>query len=180
VVPGTYTATIKVGEQLFTQEIKLKDNPNYGLSTAAYKEYDSFMEAAENTYTQMALLVNRLYKVSGQLEALLIKTQDFTATAAIKNLHAEITAWDALMIQRKSKAYDDVENFPNKFTAEYLYVINQSHSDIPRINQGAKDRIEVLNAQWESLHTTAKSLLEEKLPALNALLWKSGMGALNE
>jgi photosystem II stability/assembly factor-like uncharacterized protein len=180
VVPGTYTATLKVGEQVYIQEIKLKDNPNYGLSTAAYKEYDSFMEAAENTYTQMALLVNRLYKVSGQLEALLIKTQDFTATAAIKKLHAETTAWDALMIQRKSKAYDDVENFPNKFTAEYLYVINQSHSDIPRINQGTKERIEVLNAQWESLHTTAKSLLEEKLPALNALLWKSGMGALNE
>jgi len=33
--------------------------------------------------------------------------------------------WDEEMVQRKSKAYDDVENFPNKFTANYLFLITR-------------------------------------------------------
>ena len=42
----------------------------------------------------------------------------------------QLTNWDEDMVQRKSKAYDDVENFPNKFTAEYLFLINQTESSI--------------------------------------------------
>ena len=29
-------------------------------------------------------------------------------------------AWDEDMIQRKTKVYDDADNFPAKFTANYL------------------------------------------------------------
>ena len=43
--------------------------------------------------------------------------------------------WDDEMVQRLSKAYDDVENFENKFTAEWLFLINQTESDIPVVNQ---------------------------------------------
>lgn len=44
------------------------------------------------------------------------------------------------MIQRKSKAYDDVENFENKFTADYMFLINHTESEIPSINQPSLDR----------------------------------------
>ena len=67
------------------------------------------------------------------------------SSAAIKKdgdaLLKKMKAWDEDMVQRKSKAYDDVENFPNKFTANYLFLINQTESDIPRVNQPSLDRM---------------------------------------
>ncbi len=82
------------------------------------------------------------------------------------------------MIQRKSQAYDDVENFPNKFTAEYLFLINQTNSVIPMVTQGSKDRRTVLDTQWEGLRARAQNFLTVALPNYNKTLWDAGIGAI--
>ena len=74
-------------------------------------------------------------------------------------------AWDEDMVQRKSKAYDDVENFPNKFTANYLFMINQTESDIPRVNQPSLDRMKELNAQWATLKARGTETPRADIPA---------------
>ncbi len=87
-------------------------------------------------------------------------------------------AWDEDMIQRHSKAYDDVENFPNKFTAEYLYLINQTESDIAVVNQASVDRKKELDAQWAILKAHAMDILNTDIPALNKKLWELGVGGI--
>lgn len=82
------------------------------------------------------------------------------------------------MVQRKSKAYDDVENFPNKFTAEYMFLINASESSIPRINQSSRDRRAELDAEWAPLKRQAETWLNETIPAYNKKLWGAGIGAV--
>ena len=82
------------------------------------------------------------------------------------------------MAQRKSKAYDDVENFPNKFTAEYLFLINQTESDIPRVNIPSRERLKELNAEWSSLKARGRAMLDKDIPAYNQLLWNAGIGAV--
>ena len=82
------------------------------------------------------------------------------------------------MIQRRSKAYDDVENFPNKFTANYLFLVNQTESDLPRVNQSTLDRLEQLNAQWTTLKSRSEELTGKDIPALNRKLWDLGFGAI--
>ena len=84
------------------------------------------------------------------------------------------------MVQRKSKAYDDVENFPNKFTANYLFMVNQANSPIPRITQSVLDRRAKLEKDWETLLTRANLLLEKDIPAFNQKLWDAGIGAVSE
>ena len=86
--------------------------------------------------------------------------------------------WDEEMIQRKSKAYDDVENFPNKFTANYLFLINQTESDIPRVNKPSLDRLQELNTEWAALKARAVEIQDKNIPALNKLLWEAGIGAI--
>jgi len=93
-------------------------------------------------------------------------------------LLAELDAWDKDMVQRKSKAYDDVENFPNKFTAEYLFLIDATNSAIPRVNQPSKDRKAALDAQWNGLKTKATNFIETAIPAYNKKLWDAGIGAV--
>jgi hypothetical protein len=82
------------------------------------------------------------------------------------------------MIQRKSKAYDDVENFPNKFTAEYIFLINQTESSIPRVNDQNRSRKISLDAQWKSFENSGNNFLNNEIPNFNRLLWEAGIGAI--
>ncbi|MFT5862923.1 MAG: hypothetical protein ACI828_001576 [Flavobacteriales bacterium] len=82
------------------------------------------------------------------------------------------------MVQRKSKAYDDVENFPNKFTAEYIFLINQNDSSLPKVNQASKDRLVALDKQWKPLKIISDNLINNVIPMYNKLLWQHDIGAL--
>ncbi len=82
------------------------------------------------------------------------------------------------MIQRKSTAYDDVENFPNKFTANFLFMMNHGESSIPSINEGTKARHAELLEQWKPLEAEGKRLVEQAIPAFNALAKEKGVGVL--
>ena len=64
-------------------------------------------------------------------------------------------AWDEDMIQRQSKAYDDVENFPNKLTANYMFLINQTESGLPRVTRAMRSRRSELDARWTNCWTSS-------------------------
>src|SRR4029078_9320166 len=129
----------------------------------------------------MHLMVNNLFEKQKQLESLLSSLSGDKYAGLKKDgeeLLKKMKAWDEDMVQRKSKAYDDVENFPNKFTANYLFVINQTESDIPRVNQPTLDRLRELNAQWATLKGRGEEIQNRDLPALNKKLYEAGLGAI--
>jgi hypothetical protein len=139
------------------------------------------MSKLESAYTVMHEAVNKMHKMHQQVKSI-------TGGAKGDN-HAEIRkagttladrmkAWDGEMVQRLSKAYDDVENFENGFTAEWIFLINQTESDIPRVNQPNKDRYTELETQRKSLMERANKILNEDVPAFNDMLWKAGIGAI--
>jgi photosystem II stability/assembly factor-like uncharacterized protein len=181
-IPGSYTLLLKstLGES--TTTAKIVDNPDFGLSAADYQEYHAFISKMEAELKTMHTMINEAMAYQQQLKTLLanIKKED-----SKKDLHTagtellkEMQAWDEDMVQRKSQAYDDVENFPNKFTANYLYLINQTESSIPRVNQGSKDRLEELTKEWEALKARGGKLLKNAIPAYNKSLQDAGIGVL--
>jgi hypothetical protein len=95
-----------------------------------------------------------------------------------EQLVKKMTTWDEEMVQRKSKAYDDVENFPNKFTAQYIFLINQTESDIPMVTQPSLDRKKELDAEWAKLRARGAEMLEKDIPALNQKLFALGVGGV--
>ena len=90
----------------------------------------------------------------------------------------QLRSWDEEMVQRKSLAYDDVENFENKFTAEYLFLIDQTNSTIPRVNKSNQDRKKELDQQWIPLKQRADRFIKNDIPNYNQKLWEAGIGAL--
>jgi hypothetical protein len=173
---------LKSGGQTLSTEVEILANPLYPTDVATYREYHSTMSSMENELAIMHRMVNDLYNKQKQLESLLSSIPAGEKYAAIKKdgeaLLKKMKTWDEEMVQRKSKAYDDVENFPNKFTANYLFMINATESDIPRVNQPSLDRMRELNIQWASLKTRATEILERDIPALNKRLWDAGLGAI--
>lgn len=181
-IPGSYQIKVKAGNDSSQVSAKIIPNPHFALTQEAYIEYDRFMSEMEKELTAMHRMVNTAMAYQNQLKALMdqIKTDADRKDLylAAQTLQKRMQAWDESMVQRKSKAYDDVENFPNKFTANYLYLINQSDSEIPRITQGSRDRLAELNAEWVTLKAEGNALLQEEIPKFNALAQEKGVGVL--
>ena len=182
--PGKYFITLKMGEQKISTEAEILPNPLYPTNPATYKEYNQIMTRMEADVISMHQTVNSLYEKQKQLETLLKTLPEEAKYNAVKKegeaLLKKMKAWDEDMVQRKSKAYDDVENFPNKFTANYLFLINQTESDIPRVNQPSLDLLKQLNAEWSVLKARSDEILNRDIPTLNKMLWDVGVGAVWE
>ena len=133
----------------------------------------------ENKFNIMADYINTNKKLIDKLKTILSDIED----QAIKNngeiLLNKMDSWDKKMMQRKSLAYDDVENFPNKFLADYLFILDEIKGDIPNVSEGILKSLESLDKKWDSLKEEIDNINENDIPNFNNELWKSGIGALN-
>jgi photosystem II stability/assembly factor-like uncharacterized protein len=182
--PGSYRFTLTLGSKTVTTEAAILANPLYAMDAAAYAEYDGFMSAMERELTQMHETVNRLLPTQERLASVLADLPAGDAYTGLKRdgeaLLAKLKAWDEEMIQRRTKVYDDVENFPQKFTAHYIFLLNQTESERPQMNQPAKDRRAELDKAWAALKARADAMVSEDIPALNRKLSDAGIGAVGK
>ena len=123
-------------------------------------------------------MVNKLFSAKTQLKGIINDLEDNVLKKAGMVLYNKLNTWDEDMIQRKSQAYDDVENFPNKFTAEYLFLIGETNSAIPRVNTSSRSRKSELDKEWEQLKVRGDEFLDKELPDYNKKLWEAGIGAI--
>lgn len=181
-IPGRYSISILNGTKTINTTAVIVANPLYDIDTDRYNEYDQLMGKMEKELTSMHQLVNSIFSKQGQLESLLANLPAGDKYNKVrtegKSLLETMKTWDEEMVQRKSKAYDDVENFPNKFTANYMFLINQTESDLPRVNKSSLDRLQELTTEWTGLKARAAEILNNKVPDFNKLLWEAGVGAI--
>jgi photosystem II stability/assembly factor-like uncharacterized protein len=180
--PGKYTIHLKAGGHTLSSTVEILANPLYPTTPKMYQQYHDVMLGMETEVNRMHILINELDGKRKQLEGILAALPSGEKYTPIKKegneLIQKMKAWDEDMIQRKSKAYDDVENFPNKFTANYLFMLNQTESDIPQVNKPSLDRLQELSKEWSVLQARAKDILNKNIPALNKKLWDAGVGAV--
>jgi hypothetical protein len=182
VIPGKYTVTIKTGNGETSTVCEIKPHPINAPDQATYEAYHRQMQIMEGTVDNMHKTVNKMQSIRTQLESLTKQIPADEKYVAIrtsaKKMIKKMNEWDEKMVQRKSKAYDDVENFANKLSADYLYLVNQTEGDIPRINDPVLEIFNELSQQWSVLKDEATSVFNRDIPALNQELWKNGVGAL--
>ncbi|MBN8666190.1 MAG: hypothetical protein J0M30_01725 [Chitinophagales bacterium] len=182
-IPGTYRMVLTAGNKSVETKATILPNPNYRTTSQDYEAYHAIMWEMENKVTEMHQLVNKLNGMRIRLETVLAAlpstSQNDSLRKEANGLIARMKAWDEEMVQRKAKAYDDVDNFDNKFTANYLFLLNQTESDIPQVNQSSLDRKKELDAQWTILKTQADQIINTEIPALNKKLWALGVGAID-
>jgi len=182
VPPGNYSIELKVGNKIVSTNAIINENPQYETTDGQYEIYDVFMKTMEQSLTEMHQKVNTLYKAQHQIKdivkSLKKKPDNDDLVKVGKELINQLVKWDEDMIQRLSKAYDDVENYPNKFTAEYMFLINMTESSIQRVNQSSRDRKKELDTQWKVLNNRANVLIDSAIPKYNKQLWDAGIGAI--
>jgi photosystem II stability/assembly factor-like uncharacterized protein len=180
--PGNYVATLKLDKREAKTDFTILPNPHYQVSPETYREYHEFMSGMEAAFNDMHKKVNTIYRMRQQLEEILKDMGDDQKYANLKKegeaLVKKMQAWDEDMVQRKSKAYDDVENYPNKFTANFAFLINQTESEIPRVNHPSRDRHAELMKEWSALDARAREITDKDVPAYTRRLWEAGIGAV--
>jgi photosystem II stability/assembly factor-like uncharacterized protein len=182
VIPGNYTLTLRTAAGVASATCEVRPHPVSAPDLSTYQEYHEQMQIMEGVLDSMHRMVNRMYDLREQLERLTKQLPADRKYEAIRRNAGTLTwqmrEWDEAMVQRKSKAYDDVENFPNKLTANYLFLINQAESSIPRINDPVRERYLELSREWSVLRNRAMQVISKAIPALNQELWDAGIGAL--
>ena len=181
-IPGTYQLTLKAGEKELKTEAEIVDLPSYGLTDDNYLAYDQFMSAGEKEVKIMHDMVNQAKAQQDKLQELLKSLEGKEGFEALiangKKLESMLKEWDEKMVQRKSTAYDDVENFENKFTANFLFMLNHSDSSIPKVNEGTMKRHEELMKDLEQLKEEGENLLNNEIPAFEKMAQEAGLGIL--
>ncbi|MBL8243926.1 MAG: hypothetical protein JNL89_07050, partial [Rhodanobacteraceae bacterium] len=180
--PGRYTFTLRLKERSLSTAAEILPNPLYSTDAATYQAHHALMSEMEAALRLMLERVNALHDKREQLAALLKQLPADARLAKVREqgeaLQTKLKAWDEDMVQRKTKAYDDTENYPNKFTAHYFFLLNHAESDIPQVNASTQERRAELDAQWAALKARSDELIERDIPAFNALLWEAGVGAI--
>jgi len=169
-VPGKYKIVLSYLDKEFSVDAQILENPQFSLSDNDYESYHNFMSGAEKVYNEMTNLTNEYQTTKNKLIKIKSKLglqKELQILKEIDSILSEIDKWDKIMAQRLSKAYDDVENFENGFTAHYLYLLNQSDSGIPKLTEGAKKKLIELNKQWKNYKQRAKTKINSKIKRLN-------------
>ena len=182
-MPNLYSASLKQEDKLSEVLFSILPNPLYNITKEEYLETHKFKVITEANLTDMHNRVNKLKKIQSQLLKIIKELPEEQKYMGLKSkgeaIILQLKSWDEDMVQRKSKAYDDVENFPNKFTAEYIFLMNQNDSSIPKLNSASKNRLEELNKEWMELKSRSEELIQKVIPTYNKLLWNNEIGALN-
>ena len=178
-IPGKYKISLEVGDISYTSNFEILKNPNFNVSDKDYTELDKYASHMEKKFNVMADYINNNKQLVDKLKNILIDIEDQTIRNNGQVLLNKMDGWDKKMMQRKSLAYDDVENFPNKFLADYLFILDEIKGDIPNVSEGILKSLESLDKKWDSLKEEIDNINENDIPSFNNELWKSGIAALN-
>jgi hypothetical protein len=180
-IPGKYTFTLKSGDKTATTTANILPHPLYSTTPAQYQEWDKIMGEMEATASDMNGRINQQYQQMMQLDQIVASLPADAKYDGLrkdgKSLLNDMRQWDEDMVQRRSQAYDDVENFPNKFNSMYMFMKDQTDGDIPHVNQPSIDRKAELDAQWVGLKARYEAI-QGRLPAYNKALYDAGIGGV--
>ena len=179
-IPGKYTLTLEVGETSYNSEFEILKNPNFSVSDQDYLDLDKYATHMENNFNEMAKYINSNKELIDKL-GVLVKELDENSEVKEngKKLLELMDNWDKKMMQRMSKAYDDVENFPNKFLADYLFILDEIKGDIPNVSEGILKSLKSHDEKWVELKKEIDEINQVNIPEYNKELWSIGIGALN-
>jgi hypothetical protein len=80
-----------------------------------------------------------------------------------------ITAWEEKLVQPKSQSYDDIINFENKLSADFIFVHGEADSNVPFITDGQQEILNELNGKWLALKSELESIISKHIGGFNRL-----------
>jgi cell division protein FtsB len=181
VAPGTYTFKLKSGIQTLTTKVNLLPHPQMTATPADYAAQEQLMKTIcdEVTLIHKEVLQNR--KIRNQLKETSSLLKDKPGADSISKkaglLATDLQNWEDEIVQNKAKSNDDVINYVNKLTADYIFVKGEMDNNIPYVTDGQQHQFEVLHQKWIVLQAK-ENALKQQIKMLNDEIAKANFGRI--
>jgi hypothetical protein len=173
IAPGNYSITLKVDGQEQSLPFVLKSDPRVKSTAADYTKQETFLKKVEADVTDIHVAVVRMRNLTKQIQGLIdLLDADKSKEPIVKqgkSIIEKIGKWEEQLIQSKSQSYDDVINFVNKLSANFIFVHGEASSTIPYITTGHEARFVELHDEWMKYKSGMEQLLLTDVSSFNEL-----------
>ena len=80
-----------------------------------------------------------------------------------------LAKWEEALVQTKAQSNDDIINYINKLSADYIFLKGDLDSNIPFTTKGQEDQYKYLDVQWKALKKQMQDLVNNDIAELNKL-----------
>jgi len=173
IAPGSYTITLKVDDSEQSEPFVLNADPRNKSTTNDYTKQDELLKSIETDVADIHVAVVRMRNLSKQVQSLIDLIDGDKSKEALlkqgKSILEKVTKWEEQLIQSKSQSYDDVINFVNKLSANYIFVHGEAGGNIPYVTAGHQLRFNELHEEWMLYKNQMDQLLKTEVSTFNEL-----------
>jgi len=185
--PGSYTVTLKVGDDVQTQTLQVLPDPRTNVPQADFVAQHRFLADLGGMIEGMADRMDDLRSVRDQskglaalaAEAGIAEDDVARVKAAADSLGGKLTGLEEEIQQTKSKSFYDPLDYPGKLTAELAYLYNTVAGtvgpvDAPPTDQ-AVQRLGELRVQVNDVQGRLQAVFDQDLARFNELIRSLGL-----
>ena len=186
VVPGTYAARLRVGDEERTAPLTVRRDPRISTTDEAYQRQDALTREIASELEDLHETVVRIGDVKDQVRALLARLRDWEGGRELAEAELELremgsalvdslTAVEDSLVQWETYDGQTVLNAPSRINFQYIYLMGAVEGSDEGVNQGSRDVLDDLNARWHPLRSQAGSLLQDAVTRFNAAVRRAGI-----
>jgi photosystem II stability/assembly factor-like uncharacterized protein len=181
--PGTYQVRLTIGAQQQTKPLEVLPDPRTKPAAEDQKAASEILTKVTARVNEIHGRANALRAVREQVKALgerlTGRPERDSIVAAGKRLTAAIDSVEPVIINPKSKTFQDVINFKNGLNDQYLNLgAAVDGTDLP-VTEGMRARLVDLEQAWQAIEPRIAAILGPELERFNALVKASGVPAVS-
>jgi len=170
VVPGTYKVALHIDSTDVEQTFNVIADPRIKASPANYIEQSNLLQQIATDVNDIHVAVVRMRNIQKQLSGMKERIENKEGYKNIVTIADSISdvihTWEVALIQSKSESNDDVINFVNKLSANYIFLRGELDTNTPHLTAGQLLRYQELHKEWNTYKTQYDAILK-RIKALN-------------
>jgi hypothetical protein len=171
VLPGMYKASLHLDSSVYEKTFQVLSDPRIKATAADYEKQSGLLQSIAADVNDIHVSVVRMRNMKKQLAGIIDRIENKEAFKMIitlaDSINDKIDEWEAKLIQTKSESNDDVINFVNKLTANYIFLRGELDTNTPHVTSGHVQRFKELNAEWLIYKAELNAILEKDIKNFN-------------
>ena len=170
--PGTYHVRLKKDSTEKITDCTILPDPRINAGTEDYLQQQQTLAEIDNKIKEIHDAVNQMRLVRKQINELADLLTDTIKYKSVidsgKSLVKKLTTWEEKLVQPKAQSNDDIINFTNMLSANYIFLKGEMDVNIPTVTAGQQQRLAELNAEWQPVKNEYNDL-QKNVAEYNAL-----------
>jgi hypothetical protein len=168
VMPGTYTATVRIGDAEASAELVVVPDPRVVATPEEFAALGARIETATTMVNELLHGVEGIRKARSQVKALM---EDYPDAQSLQTTGASaverLTAWEEKAYQVEFETYEDEDNLPPKLIKQTRHLLDVLDSAGPPVAAGAEERLRDLQGEWAALKNELQAIYSSDIAAVN-------------